>query len=98
VDFIKMDVEGAELNVLWGAEDLLARCPRPVILAELADSRTFPWGYRASAIYDFLVGKDYRWFAITKEGMLLPYSRTDQFGNNLVAFPDERMFETNDFS
>jgi len=98
VDFIKMDVEGAELEVLWGAEDLLATCPRPVVLAELADSRTFPWGYSASAIYDFLVGKDYRWFAITKEGMLLPYSRTDQFGNNLVAFPDERMFETNDFS
>jgi FkbM family methyltransferase len=98
VDFIKMDVEGAELEVLWGAEDLLARYPRPVILAELADSRTFSWGYRGSAIYDFLVGKDYRWFAITKEGKLLPYTRTDQFGINLVAFPDERMLEMNDFS
>jgi FkbM family methyltransferase len=98
VDFIKMDVEGAELEVLWGAEQLLDRRPRPVILAELVDSRTLPWGYRASAIYDFLVGKDYRWFAITKEGLLRAYTRTDQFEGNLVAFPDERICEAIDFS
>jgi len=94
VDFIKMDVEGAELGVLEGAEDLLGRCPRPVILAELADSRTLPWGYSASAIYDLLAAKDYRWFAITQDGKLRACSRTDQFGTNLVAFPDERMAET----
>jgi FkbM family methyltransferase len=97
VDFIKMDVEGAELGVLEGAEELLGRSPRPVILAELADSRTLPWGYSASAIYDSLVTKSYRWFAIAQDGKLRACPRTDQFGTNLVAFPDERVAETNAF-
>ena len=35
VDFIKLDVEGAELDVLMAAERLLNRTPRPVILAEV---------------------------------------------------------------
>ena len=55
VDFIKMEVEGAELNILEGAAELLGRRPRPVILAELADSRSSGWGHPASAVYDLLV-------------------------------------------
>jgi FkbM family methyltransferase len=94
VDFVKMDVEGGELGVLEGAEELLGRFPRPVILAELADSRTLPWGYSASAIYDSLAAKGYRWFAITQDGNLQACPRTDQFGTNLAAFPDERVAET----
>ena len=39
VDFIKLDVEGGELEVLRGAEDLLKRRPRLLILAELQDVR-----------------------------------------------------------
>jgi FkbM family methyltransferase len=97
VDFIKMDVEGSELGVLAGAEELLGKHPRPVILAELADSRTSPWGYNASAIYDLLVAKGYRWFATTQDGKLWAYPRTDQFSISLVAFPDERVAETNTF-
>lgn len=97
VDFIKMDVEGAELGVVQGAEELLGRRYRPVILAELTDSRTLPWGYSASAIYDSLAAKGYRWFAITQDGKLQACPRTDQFGTNLVAFPDERVAETNAF-
>jgi FkbM family methyltransferase len=97
VDFIKLDVEGGELGVLAGAEELLGRRPRPVILAELADSRTLPWGYSASAIYDSLAAKSYHWFAITQDGKLRAYPRTEQFGTNLVAFPDERVAETNAF-
>jgi FkbM family methyltransferase len=97
VDFIKMDVEGAELGVLEGAEELLGRRQRPVILTELADSRTLRWGYNASAIYDSLAAKGYRWFAITQEGKLRACPRTDQFGTNLVAFPDERVDEANAF-
>jgi FkbM family methyltransferase len=95
VDFFKMDVEGAELEVLGGAEELLGRRPRPVILAELADSRTLPWGYGASAIYDALVAKDYHWFAIAQDGTLRACPRTDQFGANLLAFPGERAAEIN---
>ena len=54
VDFIKLDVEGAELSVLKGAPQLLANGPRPVILIEVFDIRTQPWGYAAREIIRFL--------------------------------------------
>jgi hypothetical protein len=80
--------------VLECADEVLGGRPRPVILAELADSRTLPWGYRAAAIYDFLAAKGYRWFAITQYGKLQACPRTDQFGTNRVAFPNECVAET----
>ncbi len=70
VDFIKMDVEGGELDILKGAAGLLSRRPRPVILAEVADERTSAWGYSASEIYDFLVKLDYQWFSVDRQGAL----------------------------
>lgn len=93
VDFIKMDIEGGELGMLEGALDVLAKRPRPVILAELADSRTLAWGYNASAIYDFLAARGFHWFATSPDGKLHPYARTDRFDCNLAAFPEERLEE-----
>lgn len=46
-DFIKLDAEGAELLVLYGAMKLLNRTPRPAMLVEVQDIRTKPWGYAA---------------------------------------------------
>src|SRR5262249_53768748 len=54
VDFIKVDVEGAELDVLTGASRLLQNRPRPLIFAEVQDLRTAPWGYKAEEIVKFL--------------------------------------------
>ena len=50
VDFIKLDVEGGELEVLRGATRLLQSAERPIILVEVEDIRTAPWGYRAEMI------------------------------------------------
>jgi len=90
VDFIKMDVEGGELEVLKGAEQLLERRPRPVIFAEVQDVRTQPWGYRAKEIIDHLRERGYQWFRISPEGFLeeLDVSR-DTYDENLVACPEE---------
>src|SRR5437016_3266367 len=93
VDFIKMDVEGAELNVLEGATDLLGRRPRPVILAELADSRSSSGGHAASAVYDLLAERGFQWFSVGRQGSLSPLHRTDQYGATYVAFPIERLPE-----
>jgi FkbM family methyltransferase len=94
VDFIKLDVEGAELPVLHGAMRLLRGKSRPAILAEVEDDRTLPWGYPAREILQFLIRMDYRWFAIAAKGALLPISCDQQtYDTNLVAFPVERAAE-----
>ncbi len=94
VDFMKLDVEGAELSVLYGAMKLLRRESRPAILAEVQDSRTEAWGYPAREIIQFLIRMDYSWFAIAAKGALLPISCDQEtYEANLVALPVERTEE-----
>jgi len=91
VDFIKLDVEGAELSILGGAGKLLQGPSRPVILAEVQDNRTRPWGYRARDIVEFLVRKNYSWFSLKADGSLQPAATDlDLYDANLVALPTER--------
>ena len=90
VDFVKMDVEGAELEVLHGASKLLGNY-RPLILCELADVRTGPWGYCSVEIYDFLKSRSYRWFSIMSDGKLRPCPRKERFNENLIAVPEEKL-------
>ena len=97
VDFLKMDVEGAELSVLKGAPKLLELRPRPVILAEVDDSRTEAWGYPASVIYDLLVKQKYLCFSVTPQGKLLALQRLESYSGNLVAVPEERLSEVATF-
>jgi FkbM family methyltransferase len=94
VDFIKLDVEGAELSVLYGVMRVLLRGSRPAILAEVQDIRTQPWGYTAREIIQFMIRMDYRWFAIAAKGALLPIScDQEKYDANLVALPVERTEE-----
>lgn len=58
VDFIKIDVEGAELGVLKGAKDTIARC-RPMVQMEIMEKQCNLFGYTPQDLYDFLVPQDY---------------------------------------
>lgn len=90
VDFMKVDVEGAELSVLEGASRTLV-ASRPVILAEVQDLRTRPWGYAAREIIDLLGRANYRWYALTAISHLQPMSTALRtYDANLVALPEER--------
>lgn len=92
VDFIKLDVEGAERDVLQGAERLLDRKPRPVILVEVQDVRTQPWGYRAKEIIQHLSDKGYKWLIPTTDGTLRDLDTTlDEYEGNFIAVPEERL-------
>ncbi|HEY8715558.1 MAG TPA: FkbM family methyltransferase [Candidatus Acidoferrum sp.] len=94
VDFMKIDVEGAELEVLKGAMQLLRGVARPAILVEVQELRTHPWGYRSRAIVHFLASLDYRWFSLAADGSLHVMSTDlESYDANLVAFPAERVRE-----
>jgi FkbM family methyltransferase len=91
VDFIKLDVEGAELAVLCGARKFLERRPRPVILVEVQDIRTAPWGYAAREIVNILEQAEYTCFQLSPNGKLLKIDAGNkEFDLNLVAVPNDR--------
>jgi FkbM family methyltransferase len=91
VDFIKLDVEGAELSALKGTARLLRGVARPAILVEVQDIRTQPWGYPSKAIVEYLTRAGYRWFEVNADGSLRPTSHElNYYDANLVALPRER--------
>lgn len=90
VDFVKMDAEGAELKILQGGEQTLIRDLRPVILLEMQNLRTLPWGYTTVAIYDYLSQRGYVWFKIVTDGQLSSCSKESMANEqNLVSIPKE---------
>ncbi len=92
VDFIKMDVEGAELSILKGAERLLNLRPRPVMLIEVYDIRTQPWGYPARDIVRYLTSLNYRWFCPTRRGKIEVMDPDQlEYAGNFVAVPNEAL-------
>jgi FkbM family methyltransferase len=92
VDFVKVDVEGGELGTLRGAAQLLERRPRPVILAEVQDIRTTPWGYPAKQIINYLINKGYNWFSLSEDGSIKELDvSSNKFDGNFVACPEESL-------
>ncbi len=73
IDFIKCDVEGAELLVFKGGLKTIARC-RPVIFTEMLRKWAAPFGYHPNEIIDLLGGLGYRCFT-TKGRKLIPFGR-----------------------
>ncbi|TWP49954.1 FkbM family methyltransferase [Lentzea tibetensis] len=59
LDFVKADVEGAELKVLQGGEETIERF-RPAILLEIEERHVERFGYRAQDVADWLVDRGYR--------------------------------------
>jgi FkbM family methyltransferase len=92
VDFIKLDVEGAELSVLKGAGEVLENRPRPVLLCEVQDLRTKAWGYPALEIIKFLASRGYDWFMLLEDGSLRMVNTNGrkEWDGNFAAVPPER--------
>lgn len=80
IDFIKLDVEGHELGVMRGGENLLKR-DRPTILFECTQSGLRSSGYKAEDVFEFLTQLQYSIFLpkdILKNGQPLTFSEFDR--------------------
>ncbi len=98
IDFIKMDIEGAELSALQGAAVLLRTLPRPILLVEVFEIRTRPWGYSARDIVKLICEAGYLLYKAVENGDLASVDPGQGcFDANLVAIPKERVSEIASF-
>lgn len=59
-DFIKIDVEGFELPVLWGAKKLITKY-KPKILIEAYDTLLARQGFNRQQMFDYFTEIGYKW-------------------------------------
>ena len=92
IDFMKMDIEGAELSALQGAAGLLRTLPRPLLLIEVFEIRTRPWGYSPADLVKLIVEAGYLLYRPVGNGDLESVDPSQGcFDANLVVVPKERV-------
>ncbi|RKT52438.1 FkbM family methyltransferase [Saccharothrix australiensis] len=67
LDFVKADVEGAELRVLEGGVETIERF-RPKLLLEIEERHVLRFGYRAPDVVEWLAERGYRMHAWRRTG------------------------------
>ncbi len=85
VSFVKIDVEGAELDVLEGARALLTQ-HRPVVLCEIEDRHTSKYGRRAEDVVAWLEAGGYTAHRLDGRD-LRPVARTSADNINYLFLP-----------
>ena len=88
VDLIKIDIEGAELLALRGAERLLSRPKAPVIVLEMYDALTHAFGYTTLDLWNHLEKHQYQLYEFDKQGQiigLVQHPGSNSLEANLVA-------------
>ena len=70
IDFIKIDVEGAELPSLQGAESIL-RKHKPLLFVEVCKAWMKSFGYNAKELEAFLRSLSYNKFEVVERNLLL---------------------------
>ncbi|WP_353572721.1 FkbM family methyltransferase [Candidatus Albibeggiatoa sp. nov. BB20] len=70
VDFIKIDIEGAEYNALQGMQNIL-RQQQPALLTEFSPAALFEYGIKPQTYVDFLTQLDFDLYQVTEKLNLL---------------------------
>ena len=79
--FIKMDVEGAEFEVLKGAREVIKRY-KPILLSEMDNALLKRFGTNVNEVVEFLEALDYKVVDARTGGPAL-----GGFSDNILAFP-----------
>lgn len=74
IDILKIDVEGNELEVLKGSEDLLNKKAIKVIYIEILNHNLYQ-GYSKKRIHDFLIKKNFNLYKTYKTNLLFAEDR-----------------------
>jgi len=85
IKFIKIDVEGAEMQVLKGAEALMNQ-HRPIVFCELDERWTSRFEYKPYHIFELFSTKGYRAFIINKDLTLSPIAHSTYRNKGDVLF------------
>lgn len=95
VDFVKVDIEGAEMMFLSGAGKLFEQATPPVIFMEMALETTKEFGYFPNDLIVFLREKaDYKFYALdeTDEKLIeIDAFSAEDIGANVLCVPQNRM-------
>jgi len=91
IDVIKIDVEGAEMQLFKGAQGILTSV-RPLIICEVLDLVTGPWAYPAREIMTYINKFGYDWFDIIADGRIMPHKQQTVYPEvkNYLAVPREK--------
>jgi FkbM family methyltransferase len=88
VDVIKLDIEGAELAALRGAQALLAR-DHPILLLEVMDESLQTLGTSASELLDFVRALNYALYELAPEtGAPVRFDGSEPRSVNVIAVRD----------
>ena len=92
VDVVKVDVEGAEMELFRGAQWLL-KSARPLIICEVLDWVTGSWGYPAREIIAYITRHGYEWFDFLPDGRVTPHTHQNEYPEirNYLAVPHEKL-------
>lgn len=93
-DFVKCDVEGAELRVFLGGRETLNRPEAPVILFEANVNSARGFGLGTANALEFLRDlprPHYQFFKVSEGGATAPISTVDDPHANVLAVPRERL-------
>ncbi|MFN0139722.1 MAG: FkbM family methyltransferase [Pyrinomonadaceae bacterium] len=91
VDFVKVDIEGAEMMFLKGAERLFGQDVPPFWLMEMALNQTKNFGYRPNDLIEFIRARaEYAFYKIDEvEGKMIAIDgfADDDIGANVICVP-----------
>lgn len=92
VAFVKVDIEGAEMMFLRGAERLFEQESKPIFLMEMALAQTGRFGYLPDALVKFLAERGpyefYKVDEVERKLVVITHFDDDDIGANVFCIPE----------